>query len=201
MSRRTLQVLLYLLGGIFLLLSGVTVLMIFNAFNPLTLAFITSFTIENKLREPIYISPMGISEGSRQRRLLPQYWWPLPAIPAFQWGNFQIDSGKTRTFYFDWDDINFSEIYIKTGQWQKIFIVDPEADTKDCCWEPLVKSFIIEDTTPLSNPTREMIEAARRVWPWRLILFTAMGFISPPMVVVVFSKIQANRNCKLRRIE
>ena len=97
-----------------------------NSFNPMSLAFKTEFSVTNQSNERIAVTPVGAigRDGHRSRLPLladaPGYWF-LPRN-----ANLVIESGQTRRFVYDWDDIQFSELLIEAGAQRYVLIVDSQ---------------------------------------------------------------------------
>ncbi|MEZ6191648.1 MAG: hypothetical protein R3C45_10205 [Phycisphaerales bacterium] len=116
-----LNVLLLPCGCVFLL-SG-----LYNPHNPFQLAFITDIHITNNTGNPIKITPIGTLGPAGRRGPLPIYRSASPAYRSEQQGGFPIPAnGGTIEVFYNWDDINFSEIVIEDHAEQLAqLVVDP----------------------------------------------------------------------------
>lgn len=91
--------------------------------------FITEFEIENRTDQAVWVTPVGTFR-SGGKSVLPQFLAPFPAIPAWRSGHLRIDPGGKRRIYYDWDDINFSEIAIRDSSGLlRNLVVDPNPPT------------------------------------------------------------------------
>ena len=106
------RVLFYLLilNALLLPLLCLPALFLLNASNP----FITGFTVENRTAATVYVTPVGTGELDSRRHPLPLVVWKAPSMPSSQQGQFVVRSGETITLYYDWDDINLSELVVES---------------------------------------------------------------------------------------
>ena len=105
------------------LLAGLLVL---NTVNPMGLVFMTSCSINNKSGQDIWVSPIGAVGKDGYRRPLPFYYFKILLIRSPKRTDFHIAKDKSRTFVYNWDDIQFSEILVRPEQGDIRFIViDP----------------------------------------------------------------------------
>jgi len=86
---RRFLLLLLLLNGLLLPVSALALLLVVNMFNPLAVAFVTGFTIENRTSEPLRVTPVG-TIGDGHRSLLPVYLIRFPAVPAIRSRDFLV---------------------------------------------------------------------------------------------------------------
>lgn len=115
-----------------------------------TLAFVVSFSIENRTAQTIAVTPVGTA-GEEGRK------WPLPTVvssilplPAGRAGGFRLAPGESVTILYDMDDINFSEIVVEDqhgGRHQ--LVVDPQPTTNQY-HAPSERRFVIDDLKSLS---------------------------------------------------
>lgn len=170
--RRVLFILL-ILNGMLLPLSCVPVLFLLNVVNPMQMVFVTAFTVENRTAATIYVTPVGTVGPDGWRRPLPLAVWQAPWVPASQRGRIPIGSGETITLYYDWDDINFSELVVETeGGTLRQLIVNPNP-TANQYTIPRVTDFVIDDVAqlgPVDLRVQEAYDAAQRPIPFWLIL-------------------------------
>jgi hypothetical protein len=168
--RRLLFVLL-VLNGLLLPLTCVPALFLFNAVNPMQLTFITGFTVENRTESTIYVTPVGTVGAEGHRLPLPMAIWKAPWVPASQRGRFPVRSGETITLYYDWDDINFSELVVEAGDGELRQLVINTEPTANQYTVPRVTDFVIDDLDrlgPIDPRVREAHVAAQqpvRWWP------------------------------------
>lgn len=148
--------------------------------------FITSFTLENRTNEDIFITPLGAVDQEGDRDILPQYLSPFPAIPVLKNGNLKIKPGESKTIYYDWDDINFSEIFIKTKSSERVLIVDANP-TRNQYHPPDSRHFVIKNLKVLKEPTSELRMAAD-VKDWAIWVLPIVYSLS--VYVFIYSIVQ-----------
>lgn len=170
--RRLLFVLL-ILNGLLLPLTCVPVLFLLGAVNPMQLAFITEFTVENRTAATVYVTPIGTVSHEGLRRPLPMAAWPAPCVPASQRGRLPIRTGEKIAYYYDWDDINFSELVVESqdGELRQL-VVNPNP-TANQYTVPKETDFVIDDLDrlgPVDRSVREAYTLAQQRLPWWPIL-------------------------------
>jgi len=130
-----------------------------GSMNPLALAFVTDIRIENRLDEPIWVTPIGTVGKAGARRPLPVCRRRIPYEPSRQRGNFRVDPGERRAIYYDWDDINFSEVVIRTEAGRLFQIIaNPDPTGRQYVQAPR-SEFIIDDLAALES-MRDGLRAA-----------------------------------------
>lgn len=150
-----------LLNGILLPTSCIPVLCALNAYNPMALVFVTDITVENKLEESIHATPIG-TVGNGKKCPLPVQRWKSPCLPAAQRGGFRVGPGERITIYYDWDDINFSEMVIEDAQ-GKLFqiIANPDPVSRQYVVAPKT-AFVIDDLSVLGPVDPGVLKAFKR---------------------------------------
>jgi len=182
MSTRTQRILLWIAliaTAPFLLITGLWCLFLFNTVNPMQAAFISEFKIENRTRVPIRVTPVGTrNDGSKH--VLPQFSRIFPAIPASDSRDLQIDAGKIRSIYYDWDDINFSEIAIRDAVGTlRTLVVDPAPPTTSY-YANKHNLYSIENLSALPMATFAVVAAvAPRPSSFSLWPFAIIGLMAP----------------------
>lgn len=184
--RRILLALL-ILNGVFLPLTCIPVLFLSNTINPMALAFITRFTVENRMEATIFVTPIG-TVGSEGRRFpLSLMRWEFPWMPASQRGRLPVRSGEMITFYYDWDDINFSELVVEAedGELRQL-VVNPKP-TLNQYTIPKVTNFVIDDLAKLETVDQRVrgahAAAQKPVRWWPFLIATA----APAVTFVLLS--------------
>lgn len=147
-----------------------------NPWNPMQLAFLTEFRVRNQLKEPVWITPIG-SFTSGGKGVLPQFSAKEPpAIPAWQSTVLRVDPGTVRVVYYDWDDINFTELLVEFADGsQRLLLVDPNPPT-DGYSPNKQKEYFISDRAKLHTVSKESVKAAhsrRPVWLFRFLVVCA----------------------------
>jgi hypothetical protein len=140
----------------FLLITGLWFLFAFNTVNPMQIAFITEFEVENQTQMPLWVTPVGTFR-SGGKSVLPQLAAAFPAIPAWRSRDLRIDPGETRRIYYDWDDINFSEIVVRdsVGVLRNL-VVDPAPPT-DAYYANKADLYRIENLQTLPVATSDIV--------------------------------------------
>jgi hypothetical protein len=160
-------------------LFGLTLLF---AFNPMALGFKTRFSVVNRLDEPVFVTPVGAIGQDGWRSTLPML-LPGPAyLPAPRARQFSIEPGESREFWYDWDDIQFSEILVLTARGSGMIIVDP-TPTLNQYSKPARATFQVDRHTMATRPTAEVLRAARR--SGRAALEFAIFVLAAPAVLLV----------------
>lgn len=143
------------------------------------LTFITEFEIENRTDQPLWVTPVGTFR-SGGKSVLPQFSTPIPAIPAWRSRHLKIDPGARRRIYYDWDDINFSEIAIRDSAGVlRNLVVDPTPPT-DQYYANRDDLYPIDNIHSLPNAPAG-IHTALAPNPRRIIFWTLaiMGLVAP----------------------
>lgn len=183
----------------FLPLSCVSIVFLLNLANPMLLAFITPVTVENRLQEEIRITPIGVYGKEGRRAVLPQYaaWDSVPVVFPCHGRNLRIPPGGAITIHYDWDDINFSEILVRTAQWEKVLIVDLNP-TSNRYHPPEQTVFVVDDVEKLQPASDNVLSAAGAFWSptSRMIGLPALGAV----VLVIFAY-SLSRFLKTRKAE
>lgn len=182
MSNRTKRILLriaVIVTAPFLLFTALWVLFFFNLINPMQEAFITEFEIENNTQQTVWVTPVGtFNEGGKSA--LPQFMSRFPSIPLGRSRDLMIEPGARRHIYYDWDDINFSEIAVRdsSGVLRNLVIDDsPPAEDYYANQEDLYR---IENLESLPKASPE-IQSAVAPPPPRVVFWTFArgGLIAP----------------------
>jgi hypothetical protein len=136
------------------------------AFNPMVWLFQTSFEVVNQSGEIVYVTPVGVVEGSRRRSTLPLSFWSIPMVPRADCGNFRLYPGAKVVFRYDWDDINLSELAVRSerGTWRELVVL-PDATSQPCCSGPAQEVFVIPplDQLPVATAATEEAATATRI--------------------------------------
>ena len=116
-------------------------------------AFLTTFTVENGLEEPIYVTPVGTVGPNGSRYPLPVSHFFVVAIPSTVRGGYELQPNETVSITYDMDDINFSEIVVENvsgpiGQ----LIVNPNP-TANQYHAPTTKHFVVQKGSLVAVPT------------------------------------------------
>lgn len=91
----------------------VSLLLALSLVNPMGLAFLTTFTIENQTSKQLWVTPIGAVGKDGQRKTLPMSAFTFPNLPSPNDRDFTLTPGGNRSFTYDWDDVQFSEILVR----------------------------------------------------------------------------------------
>jgi hypothetical protein len=152
--------------------------MLINTVNPMQLAFITSFKVENQSGLDVWITPIGTRGIAGRKTRLPIYMTAVPAFPAFKTGRFYLQNNQIIKIKFDWDDINFSEIAIETesGRFYQL-VIDPNP-LENQYHAPKSRHFVISKLETLEPIQSKVLDAAiKHDKAWILPLLVIGSFI------------------------
>ncbi|MBL7214131.1 MAG: hypothetical protein ISS71_00470 [Phycisphaerae bacterium] len=137
-------------------------LLLLNSVNPMQWAFLTRFKVENRSGQDIRITPIGTRGDEGRKGRLPVYMIPLPALPSFRSGHYHLKNDQSITIWYDWDDVNFSEIAVraKDGSYYE-FIVDPNP-LQNQYHPPTSKYFVIPNLKTLSIARPQIVDVVER---------------------------------------
>ena len=81
-------------------------------YNPMLIAFITKLEVYNNLDDDIAVTPVGMA--GTNYHLLPLYINNIPPVRFTKYrSRFRIKSKQKLSFFYDWDDINFSDLIVE----------------------------------------------------------------------------------------
>jgi hypothetical protein len=125
--RRVLVWGLVALAGVAFLLAGPYALLVcVNAFNPMQLVFLTSFTMYNESGADLWVTPVGMWEGSGSYGPLPRYRDAYP--PAWRLrerSDLLLPADGELQITYDWDDINIRHVLVRTSAGD-VYIMDTD---------------------------------------------------------------------------
>lgn len=150
-----------------------------NTVNPMALLFLVTFTVENQSGEPIHVTPIGAFDFSTARATLPITISKNFYLIGLSSREFTIPNGESVAITYDADDINFTELIVRTETGDTFSLTtNPNSNNH---LPPLAENFVIGPTSTLEKPTEEMLRAARdgRAFNWRLLLVILIGLINP----------------------
>ena len=139
-------------------------LTILNAFNPMQMGFITTFSIQNESGEDIDVWPLGSPGPQFDPHVLPLFITEVPAIPNLGSGRVRIRPGDSAAMHYDWDDTNFTELLIRTrsGQYKRLSI---DTDRPPgCCSPPRSGNYVVPRVGTLVDAPTSSVGA---VGAWR----------------------------------
>ena len=124
---------------------------LFNPFNPMQQAFITSFDFKNGTKDTVFLTPIGTSlEGKKV--VLRQFRQKVPAVEVKNRANHPVGAGQTLKIFYESDDYCLSEILVKNSESQyKQLTVDRNTTGCDQV-KPKEAFFEISTLSQLSEP-------------------------------------------------
>ncbi|MEM8739151.1 MAG: hypothetical protein AAGG38_11845 [Planctomycetota bacterium] len=144
-----------------------------NGFNPMQAAFITRIQIHNTTSEKIKVTPIGAIGPAADRIPLPIFTDnEVPLRLSRQRGGFVVEAGASLDIFYDWDDVNLSEIVVEDPRRQlTAIIVDPHPESNQYR-PPEPDSFTFGDGTAPQVTNPAVLSAFRSAqhprWPWPL---------------------------------
>ena len=181
--RRIVLLILIVLTCLFLPQSCGSVLLLVNSVNPMQLVFITSFTVQNASGQPIDITPVGTRGSEGKKSLLPIFTTASPAFPAIKTRHFHIENGDSIAIRYDWDDVNFSEIVVRTSEnHYHQLVVDP-TPTDNQYHPPTSDHFVIPPISqlqPIDSPVLAAVQTSSKTHRLRM---TWLGLLSPLLLL------------------
>lgn len=142
-------------------------------------AFIQDIMVMNELDETVYITPI-VTYHAEQKDFMELY-YDKPTWPVLRRRHIPIEPGKRRILKYDMDDEQFTELYIKTDQWGKVFIVDANPHPVDY-YPPKVDMINIDGDLELTEPSQKIINLMNKsdknlLWVLFLVYFSPIFLI------------------------
>ena len=147
------------------------------------LAFDTEFEVVNRSGQTIFVSAVGTVGKEGKKTAL----WLLerPPRPAC---DLRLAEGESVAIRYDWDDVNFSEIVVRTesGQYYQM-VVDPKP-AESRYHPPLSQHYVIGSLSELKPVDEHVLHAAlhpgsARTW---LVL---MACLCPPLLLALWIRL------------
>jgi hypothetical protein len=173
---------LIVITGLFMPLSCVPVLMIINSINPMQVSFLTEFIVENRTGQDIEFTPIGTFGKDGNKSHLPVYKSLNRASIASKIGGYHLGPGESKTIVYDWDDINLSEIAIRTKDGRFYQLVVDSNPTDRQYHPPETNRFVITPVAELEDIAPNVFKATnsrRGIWHYPMVklLSIALPFI------------------------
>jgi len=153
------------------------------------LAFLSSFVIDNKSGQDIWVSPIGAVGKDGARHPLPFYNLKYLAIRSPKRAEFYIAKDTSRAFIYDWDDIQFSEILIRPKQGDIRFIVVDPNPTSNQYRKLKGNRFTIGSLSDLpaatDNPAIALSSIGKACY-WRVYALPGLGLIGPILAIILW---------------
>lgn len=135
-----------------------------NMYNPEQLGFLASFEVANDSGSGVLITPIGMAQGSGLYMPLPRYKDAFPpAVPMLgARHNIPVGAGQTVRITYDWDDINFRHILVKTGDGRILILDTDKMGGRDGCYDPQQSSYRIPPLAELPLASSELAPCAEK---------------------------------------
>ena len=124
-------------------------------------AFLATFTVENGLKQSIWVTPVGTVGPNGSRHPLPVSRYFVVAIPSNVRGGYELQPNETVTITYDMDDINFSEIVVEDGSGAIGQLVVNANPTANQYHAPKTKHFVVQYNSLIPIPAA-VLNAAKR---------------------------------------
>lgn len=170
--------LLIVITCVFMPLSCMPVVFVLNTVNPMQSAFITDFTVENQSGEDVQFTPIGTWGAEGNRATLPIFAVRFPAIHSLKTGNFLLKPGERRVVLYDWDDINLSEIAVRSQEGKLYQLVIDPTPTERQYHAPETNLFVIPllSTLPTASESVEVaIQGSSKLWRFYAVMLCALA--------------------------
>ncbi len=156
-------------------------LLVVNALNPMATAFLTTFEVVNQTNQPVTVTPVGAVGEKGVRKTLPLSVSGKFSWPAGQSSQFQIPPNSTRTFHYDWDDVQFCEILIEDEKGMTRVFETGLHPTEGQYRRPVENRFVIRSTDPLplAKPHHDDIRSGRSGKMTVFYLLMGSGLLCP----------------------
>jgi len=157
--RKRLIVVICIVTGIPVALGGIGLLLLCN---PMLLTFLTSFEIRNESGMDVRVTPIGRWEGTGDYGPLPRYWNRTPpAIPSRRGHDIPIKAGGRLKIIYDWDDINFRHLLVRSGSGE-VYITDTDKKgTLHYCYAAQHSSYRIPPLKEMQKAPDELLPCTR----------------------------------------
>ena len=151
-------------------------------------------------------SPIGVFGRENQLAVLPVYVYSDSGRLTFasKATDLAVPPAGSITVHYDWADINFTEILVRTDQWTKVLIVDP-APSRNGYGPPKKNLFVIDRTTRLAPASPEVLlavdDAQGRAWRRRALMWLVFlpGIIAPLALAYCVVRYLGTKSAKDRK--
>ncbi len=144
-----------------------------------TVAFLTTFVVENRLDERVWVTPVGRwRSGDDLRSPLPvSHFVGIAAVRSFVRGGYELPPGESVSITYDFDDIAPTEIVVE----------DATGGVHQMVAEAGGRHFVVQATT-LAPATTPVLNAARDARRWsRAGVMELLVIILPWPTIVLLS--------------
>ncbi len=134
-------------------------------------AFITDFTVTNRSKQSIIVTPVGSFARRGLRSTLPTIMWRYLPLYSFKSTRYPLEPGETVKIYYDMDDIQFTELAVELMPGDiRQFVVGPPP-TSNQYSSPAMNQIVIDDLDSLQPAIATVNSAAMRDRQWRAAMF------------------------------
>lgn len=160
-------------------------LMVLNMANPMALAFLITFAVDNQSGEAVWVTPVGAIGHEGRRSTLPISASSFLSIPALTTTQLPISSGEQFKVTYDWDDIQFSELLIVPAAGPTRMLVVDEAPTERQYRPAKTNYFLIPKLSELPEARPDVLAVLNRNHPRRPTTFwlIMLSGLIPPLVI------------------
>jgi len=126
--------------------------------NPLWLVFLAEFQIVNESQVGVWVTPIGMREGSGEYGPLPMFHSrSLPAIPKLSNHDIWVGPGESLTVVYDWDDINFRHTLVRTESGRVLIVDTDKMSNLHSCYGPQQEKYVIPPLAELRQASPELL--------------------------------------------
>ncbi|MGB9598977.1 MAG: hypothetical protein ACP5QK_03995 [Myxococcota bacterium] len=130
----------------------------FNYLNPLRIAYLEEIEIINASGEKIWVTPIGMLEGSGKFGPLPRYTdKSFPAIPRGSAHNIKLKPRQYIKLIYNWDNINFRYILIYSKNGGTYIMETDKRGDLHTTYPPKQKRYIIPPLKELRQAPKELL--------------------------------------------
>ncbi|QDV53064.1 hypothetical protein [Gimesia fumaroli] len=166
--------------------SCLTLVIVLNMLNPMALAFLIDFDVENKTDELIFVTPIGSKAPNGARHQLPysissSFYFQIPSEI-----DYPIEAGVLKRFIYDYDDIQFSEILVRRAEERYRVLSIPPKLQSDGFYPPKNNQIEIKkiDALPFAKKQHLLALKENRMTTWTIEILAAIGLLSPIFFVI-----------------
>jgi hypothetical protein len=164
----------------------VTLLFALSLINPMGPAFLTTFEVKNASGKELWVTPIGAVNRNGLRRTLPMTANRLFYLQTPADRDFALAPGASRTFTYDWDDVQFSEILVRDASGDYRVLPTGLHPTEGQFRRPELNRFVMTNWKELAPASEPQLEALQTRGNHRRAAFYIMalgGFAFPYFVV------------------
>jgi len=146
--------------------------------SPMGFGFLTSFSIKNSSAGTVWVTPIGAVGKQGDRHMLPLFISRFPY--RMRTGEFPIEAGKTRSFTYDWDDIQFCDILIRSSGGAYRILPTGLHPTEKQYRRPMETAFVIPALDTLSPAAaihlRALSSKPKRIFTFYILAIIGLAF-------------------------